>query len=49
MFPRFADDGETIIFIKNSGGSSSLGVLRLNANKSFLFPLSAGKIQSIDW
>jgi len=49
MFPRFADDGETVVFIKYIGNKSALGVLRLNANKSFLFPLSAGKIQSIDW
>jgi TolB protein len=49
MFPRFANDGETVIFIKYIGNRSALGVLRLNANKSFLFPLSAGKIQSIDW
>ncbi len=49
MFPRFASDGETILFIKDTGRTSSLGVLRLNANRSFLFPLSAGKIQSIDW
>jgi TolB protein len=49
MFPRFASDGETILFIKERGRTSSLGVLRLNANRSFLFPLSAGKIQSIDW
>jgi TolB protein len=49
MFPRFASDGETILFIKETGRTSSLGVLRLNANRSFLFPLSAGKIQSIDW
>ena len=49
MYPRFADDGETVIFIKYIGDKSALGVLRLNANKSFLFPLSAGKIQSIDW
>ncbi len=49
MFPRFASDGETVLFIKNSGGRSNLGILRLNANKSFLFPLHSGKIQSIDW
>ena len=49
LFPRFGDDGETILFIKYTNGSSALGVLRLNANKSFLFPLKAGKIQSIDW
>jgi len=49
IFPRFASDGETILFIKNRGGVSNLGILRLNANRSFLFPLNSGKIQSIDW
>ncbi len=49
LFPRFANDGETVIFIKYINGKSALGVLRLNANKSFLFPLNAGKIQSLDW
>ncbi len=49
LFPRFGEDGETILFIKYIDGKSALGVLRLNANKSFLFPLRAGKIQSIDW
>ncbi len=49
LFPRFGDDGETILFIKYINGGTALGVLRLNANKSFLFPLRTGKIQSIDW
>ncbi|HHD77647.1 MAG TPA: Tol-Pal system protein TolB [Campylobacteraceae bacterium] len=49
LFPRFGDDGETILFIKYINGGTALGVLRLNANKSFLFPLRSGKIQSIDW
>ncbi len=49
IFPRFGEDGETILFIKYIGNETALGVLRLNANKSFLFPLHAGKIQSIDW
>ncbi len=49
MFPRFASDGQTVLFVKETGRTSSLGVLRLGANRSFLFPLSAGKIQSIDW
>ena len=49
LFPRFGEDGETILFIKYIDGKSALGVLRLNANKSFLFPLRAGRIQSIDW
>ncbi len=48
-FPRFANKGETILFIKNYKWQSALGVIRLNSNKSFLFPLKVGKIQSIDW
>ncbi len=49
LFPRFGEDAQTVLFIKYINSKSALGVLRLNANKSFLFPLKAGKIQSIDW
>jgi len=49
MYPRFTDGGETVSFIKYQGGRSSIGILRLNANRSFLFPLHSGKIQSVDW
>ncbi len=49
MFPRFGEDADTVLFIKYVGNDSSLGVLRLNENRSFLFPLRVGKIQSIDW
>lgn len=49
LYPRFAKDKDTILFIKHYKNQSSLGVIRLNANKSFLFPLKVGKIQSIDW
>ncbi len=49
QFPKFSKDGESIIFIKNKGYKSSLGIIRLNYSKSFLFPLKSGKIQSIDW
>lgn len=49
LYPRFADDAETILFIKYYNNQSALGVIRLNANKSYLFPLKVGKIQSIDW
>lgn len=48
-YPRFSNDGGSIIFIKQLGAQSSLGVIRLNENKSFQFPLKVGKIQSIDW
>lgn len=49
LYPRFADDKETILFIKYFKNQSALGVIRLNANKTYHFPLKVGKIQSIDW
>jgi len=48
QFPKFSPDGESILFIKNSD-KSYLGIIRINYNKSFLFPLKSGKLQSIDW
>lgn len=49
QFPDFSPDGESVIFLKNMNGRSSIGIIRLNHSKSFLFPLESGKIQSIDW
>lgn len=49
QFPKFSNDGESILHLKNVGTRSYLGIIRLNYNKSFTFPLSSGKIQSIDW
>lgn len=49
LFPRFSIDGESILFIKNYGRQSALGVIRLKENKTFHFPLQVGQIQSIDW
>ncbi len=49
QFPKFSSDGESLLFLKNIKGNSSLGVIRLNYNKSFLFPLKSGKLQSLDW
>ncbi len=49
LYPRFANDAETIMFIKQYENQSALGIIRLKANKSYHFPLKVGKIQSIDW
>ncbi len=49
QFPKFSADGESVLFIKNYNNRSSLGIIRLNYNKSFLFKLKSGKLQSIDW
>jgi TolB protein len=48
-FPRFSKDGDAILFIKNYKGQSSIGIIRLNHNKNYLFPLKYGKMQSMDW
>ncbi len=49
LFPRCSNDGGGRVFIKYLGNQSALGVIRVNANKTFYFPLKVGKIQSIDW
>lgn len=49
QFPKFSPDGESLLFIKSFKGVSSVGIIRLNFNKSYLFALKGGKIQSIDW
>ena len=48
-FPRFSKDGDAIIFIKNYMAQSSIGIIRLNHNKNYLFPLKYGRVQSMDW
>jgi TolB protein len=49
QFPKFSPDGGSILFIKDFKNQSSLGIIRLEYNENFLFPLNIGKIQSIDW
>lgn len=49
LYPRFAKDADTIMFIKQYQNQSALGIIRLNANKTYHFPLKTGKLQSIDW
>jgi len=48
-FPRFSDDGDAILFMKSYKAQSSIGIIRLEHNKNYLFPLKYGKIQAIDW
>lgn len=49
QMPRFSQDGSSIMFLKHSSGQTALGVIRLDYNKSFLFPLQRAQIQSFDW
>lgn len=48
-FPEFSKDGDAILFIKNYKSQSAIGIIRLNYNKNYLFPLKYGKLQSMDW
>ncbi len=48
-FPRFSEDGKVVIYVKNYQGQSAIGIIRLKQNKNFLFPLSSGRIQAMDW
>ncbi len=49
QFPRFSNDGSTVLYIKRSEQGNSIGYLGLSTNQSMLFPLGEHKIQSIDW
>jgi TolB protein len=48
-FPRFSKDSDAVLFIKNYKNQSSIGIIRLNQNKNYLFPLKYGKLQAMDW
>ncbi len=48
-YPRFSKDGDAILFIKNYKNQSSIGIIRLSYNKNYLFPVSGGRIQALDW
>jgi len=49
QFPRFAPDGNTILYIKRDKGINAIGYIGLQTNLTMLFPLGSRKIQSIDW
>ncbi len=49
LFPRFSQNGKSVMFIKSYGAQSALGIVRLDENQIFHFPLNVGTIQSIDW
>ena len=48
-FPEFSKNGDAILFIKYYKEQSSIGIIRLNHNKNYLFPLETGRLQAMDW
>ena len=49
QFPKLSNDGKSVLYIKHYASESALGIIRLEYNEGFLFPLNGLKIQSIDW
>ena len=49
QFPKFSRDGKSVLYIKHFAGESALGIIRLDENEGYLFPLRGKQIQSIDW
>ncbi len=49
QFPRFSEDGNTVLYIKRSYEGNSIGYIGLGTNLTMLFPLGNDRIQSIDW
>ncbi|MGI0406775.1 Tol-Pal system protein TolB [Helicobacter himalayensis] len=49
QMPTFSKDGSNIMFIKHTANQSALGIIRLDYNKSYFFPLPKVKIQAYDW
>lgn len=49
QMPRFSSDGGSIMFLKHTPNQSALGIIRLEYNRSYLFPLNNIKIQAFDW
>jgi len=48
MFPNFSVDGSSVMFIKRENFLSKIGIIRLNENKVFYYPLPK-ILQSFDW
>lgn len=48
QFPRFSDDGNVVMYIKQSSGNSYAGFVNPRTNQNKLFEINS-KVQSIDW
>lgn len=48
QFPRFSDDGATVMYINQKNGNSYAGFVNLQASQNKLFDINS-RVQSIDW
>ncbi|MCK4441945.1 MAG: Tol-Pal system protein TolB [Sulfurovaceae bacterium] len=49
QLPRFSNNGKVVLYIKQNGGSNSIGYINLATRENSLYPMVRGQIQSIDW
>lgn len=49
QMPSYSSDGGSIMYIKHYKNQSALGIIRVDYNTNYFFPLSKMKIQAFDW
>lgn len=49
QMPKYSNDGESIMYLKHYKSQSALGIIRVNYNTNYFFPLNKMKIQAFDW
>ncbi|WP_300731358.1 Tol-Pal system protein TolB [Helicobacter mastomyrinus] len=49
QMPKYSSDGGSIMYLKHYKAQSALGIIRVDYNTNYFFPLSKMKIQAFDW
>lgn len=49
QMPKYSNDGGTIMYLKHYKAQSALGIIRVDYNANYFFPLTRMKIQAFDW
>lgn len=49
QMPKYSNDGGTIMYLKYYKAQSALGIIRIDYNTNYFFPLIKMKIQAFDW
>ena len=49
QMPKYSSDGGSIMYLKHYKNQSALGIIRIDYNANYFFPLNNIKIQAFDW
>ena len=49
QMPKYSSDGGSIMYLKHYKNQSALGIIRVDYNANYFFPLNKVKIQAFDW